>query len=149
MRKPNPLGTMGFLLLVVTMFPGRSVAQIDVSGEWANRVHEDQPHRVPGPNIGDYTGLPLNDDARLRADSWNASIYSAREHQTQPASVIYGFHGIANMRISKVVDDATQQVVAYKIFRSPGTGNTRMIWYPEYASKLRELLPKMPKTSTQ
>jgi hypothetical protein len=51
--------------------------------------------------------------------------------------------GMANMRISKIVDDATQQVVAFKIFRSPGTGGTgRMIWMderphpPEYAAHM-------------
>lgn len=119
----------------------RATAQIDLSGEWANRVHEDQPHRIPGPDIGDYSGLPLNDAARLRADSWDASIHSLREHQIQSYTAAYGSHGIANMRISKVVDDATQNVVAFKIFRSPGaTDMTRMLWLdgrahpPEYAA---------------
>src|SRR4029079_4751643 len=30
---------------------------IDLSGTWANRLHEDWIERAPGPAIGDYTGL--------------------------------------------------------------------------------------------
>jgi hypothetical protein len=47
--------------------PGRG---IDLSGEWAPRFHEDQPERIPGPDIGDYLGLPINAAGRLHADSW-------------------------------------------------------------------------------
>jgi hypothetical protein len=129
MQHPRGLRAVGFGLVVVALaFPCRALAQIDLSGEWAARLHEDQPHRFEGPSIGDYTGLPLNDAARLKADSWDASIQSLREHQLQPLTAIYGSHGIANLRISKIVDDASQEVVAYKIFRSPGTGGIRMFW---------------------
>jgi hypothetical protein len=126
-------------IAVAVLLHGQAFAQTDIAGEWASRLHEDQPHRQPGPHIGDYTGLPVNDAARLRADSWDASIQSVREHQDQPLTSVYGFHGIANLRVSKVVDPVTQQVVAYSIFRSPGTGGTRVIWMdgrarpPEYA----------------
>jgi hypothetical protein len=65
---------------------------------------------------------------------------SVREHQAQQYTPGYGFHGIANMRITKVVDDETQRLVAYKMFRSPGVGTSRIIWMdgrarpPEYAA---------------
>ena len=44
-------------------------AQVNLGGEWAPRMHEDQPDRGPGPELGDYTGLPINDGARLAADT--------------------------------------------------------------------------------
>jgi len=47
-------------------------AQTDFSGMWGQRYYEDQEERAPGGELGDYTGLPLNDAARLRADSWDA-----------------------------------------------------------------------------
>jgi hypothetical protein len=128
------------LVVVALALPARALAQVDLSGEWAARLHEDRPHRFEGPSIGDYTGLPLNDAARLKADSWDASIQSLREHQLQPLTAIYGSHGIANLRIAKVVDEATQAVVAYTMFRSPGTGGARTFWMdgrahpPEYAA---------------
>jgi hypothetical protein len=109
---------------------GAALAQVDISGEWAARLHEDRPHRLdpPGPSIGDYAGLPLNDAARLRADSWDASIYSVREHQTQPSSAVFGFHAPTGVRITKVIDDTTQQVVAYRLFRAAPSGTSRTIW---------------------
>ena len=55
-----------FLLLLTTLASGPAVAQVDPSGEWAPRFHEDQPERIPGPDIGDYLGLPINAAARLR-----------------------------------------------------------------------------------
>ena len=60
-------------------------AQVDFSGEWAPRFHEDQPERVPGPELGDYLGLPINDAARLRADSWDASMHDAARMAVPPA----------------------------------------------------------------
>src|SRR5687768_5403477 len=48
-------------------------AQMDLAGMWAQRFHEELPERGAGPEIGDYAGLPVNDAARLRADSWDAA----------------------------------------------------------------------------
>src|SRR5262245_44570430 len=78
-----------FLLLLVPATDAR--AQVDLSGELAARLHEEVLLRrdPPGPSLGDYTGLPVNDAARLKADSWDASILSLRERQTIPSSAIY------------------------------------------------------------
>jgi glyoxylase-like metal-dependent hydrolase (beta-lactamase superfamily II) len=91
-----------------------AAAQIDLSGEYAPRFHEDQPERIPGPEIGDYLGLPINDAARLRADSWDASLLTLPEHQCKPHPSDYGPRGPANLRIWKEVDTATQQVIAWR-----------------------------------
>jgi len=56
-------------------------AQIDLSGQWGNRVQEDQPWRGPGQEIGEFTGLPINAEARAKAESWTASIYTIPERQ--------------------------------------------------------------------
>ena len=80
----RPLVRAVGLLLLTIVWPGAAFAQRDLSGEWSARYHEDQEHRIPGPALGDYTGLPINDAARLKADSWDASILSLREHQAKP-----------------------------------------------------------------
>jgi hypothetical protein len=114
-------------------------AQIDLSGEWAPLFHEDQPERLPGPDIGDYLGLPITDAARLRADSWDASLLTLPEHQCKPHPSDYGMRGPANLRLWKEVDTATQQTVAWHthiIWQAP----ERTIWMdgrphpPEYAA---------------
>jgi glyoxylase-like metal-dependent hydrolase (beta-lactamase superfamily II) len=88
-------------------------AQVDLTGEWAARFHEDFLERIPGPDIGDYLGLPINDAARLRADSWDESIQTLPEWQCRPHPADYGSRGPADLRIWKDVDTATQQVIAY------------------------------------
>ncbi|HLK51713.1 MAG TPA: MBL fold metallo-hydrolase [Bryobacteraceae bacterium] len=88
-------------------------AQVDFVGEWAARYHEDQPERIPGPELGDYIGLPINDAARFRAESWDASIQTLPEWQCRPHPSDYGSRGPADLRVWKDVDPVTQRVVAY------------------------------------
>jgi hypothetical protein len=88
-------------------------AQEDPAGEWSPRYHEDQVERGPGPEIGDYTGLPLNDAARLRTDTWDASLMSLPENQCRPHGPEYEWRGPVGFRIWKEVDRSTQQLMAY------------------------------------
>src|SRR5512138_2185861 len=80
-------------------------AQIDLSGIWAPVFHEDQPERIPGPDIGDYAGLPITAAARMRGETWNASLLTLPEHQCKPHPSTYGFRGVGNLRISNAIDD--------------------------------------------
>src|SRR6266498_3062273 len=108
MRKASLLLLVSMMLLTVPSF-----GQVDPSGEWAPRFHEDQPERIPGPDLGDYLGLPINDAARLRADSWDASLLTLPEHQGKPHPADYGPRGPANLRIWKEVDKDSQRLTAY------------------------------------
>jgi hypothetical protein len=100
--------------LVVAGAPRPAFAQIDLSGIWAPVFHEDQPERIPGPDIGDYAGLPITDAARLRAETWDASLLTLPEHQCKPHPSTYGFRGVGNLRIWNVVDEATEQLVSIR-----------------------------------
>jgi hypothetical protein len=75
-------------------------AQVDLSGIWAPIMHEDQVERAPGPEIGDYLGLPINDAGRLRGETWDASILTMEEHTCKPHPSTYGFRGVGNLRIT-------------------------------------------------
>ena len=85
-------------------------------GEWSPRYHEDQPDRIPGPELGDYTGLPLTDGARLAADSWDASRLTLREHQCKVHNGPYILHGPIQFRIWEDKDPRTQQLVALQMY---------------------------------
>jgi glyoxylase-like metal-dependent hydrolase (beta-lactamase superfamily II) len=104
-----------------------ALAQVDFVGEWAPRFHEDQPERIPGPALGDYLGLPINDALRLRADSWDADLISMPERQCNPHPATYSFRGPANLRVSKEADPVTQDIVSYTIYGTFGRA-TRVIW---------------------
>ncbi|MGD2167231.1 MAG: hypothetical protein PVF63_03930 [Gammaproteobacteria bacterium] len=87
-------------------------AQKNLIGYWEPLFHEDFLERVPGPSIGDYAGLPITDAARLRGQSWDASLLSLPEHQCKPHPSTYGFRGVGDLRITEQIDDETEQVVA-------------------------------------
>jgi glyoxylase-like metal-dependent hydrolase (beta-lactamase superfamily II) len=72
-------------------------------------------------------GMPINDAGRLKADSWDAAILSAREHQAKPHPSTYSQRGPSNIRISKIVDSATQEIVAFEMYGTFGRA-TRTIW---------------------
>jgi glyoxylase-like metal-dependent hydrolase (beta-lactamase superfamily II) len=97
------------LLMVGVATP--AFAQVDLTGMWAPIFHEDQVERIPGPDVGDYAGMPINDALRLRADTWDASLLTLPEHQCKPHPSTYGFRGVGNLRISTEVDEKTQAIV--------------------------------------
>ena len=127
------------LFLTAGLMSIPAFAQRDPSGEWAPRFHEDQPERIPGPEIGDYLGIPINPAARLRADSWDASLLELPENQCRPHPSDYAWRGPANLRIWKDIDTATQETVAYHTHIS-WQAPERTIWMdgrahpPDYAA---------------
>jgi glyoxylase-like metal-dependent hydrolase (beta-lactamase superfamily II) len=100
-----------FFVVAFTAVPAS--AQIDFSGEWAPRMWEDQPERVPGPELGDYLGIPISEAARMRADTWDASIQTLPEWQCRPHSADYIWRGPSNLRISKEVDPVSREITAF------------------------------------
>jgi cyclase len=102
-------------------------AQVLLAGEWVPRTHEDQPERGPGPFLGDYLGLPINDAARQRAESWDASRLTLQEHQCRVHISPYIYRGPLALRIWEEKDPFTQQVVAIKNYISTYE-QTRTIW---------------------
>lgn len=114
MRRTARAGMAGSFLLVISALAGVSAwAQVDFSGEWAPRFYEDQPERVPGPELGDYLGLPVNDAARMRADTWSASLLTLPEWQCRPHSADYIWRGPSNLTIRKEIDPVSRRVTAF------------------------------------
>ncbi len=123
----------GAILAPATAWP-----QILLDGEWSPQFHEDQPERIPGPDLGDYLGLPINDAARLRAESWNASRLTLPEEQCRVHVSPYIYRGPLDLRIWQEKDPDTQQVIAIRNYISTWS-QFRTIWMdgrphpPEYA----------------
>jgi glyoxylase-like metal-dependent hydrolase (beta-lactamase superfamily II) len=102
---------------------------VDLAGEWvAHSRHEDEVHRIPGAELGDYAGFPLNDAGKLKAETWDASILSQPEQQARPHPAQYSMRGPGpNFRMLQVVDPATSRLVAYRISNLFGNAD-RTIW---------------------
>ncbi len=106
-----------------------SGATCDMSGEWSARSREDYEDRaLMGTHLGDYTGMPINDAARLYGHTWDASILSLTTQQGIPHPGQYFMRGPGpNFRMSKVLDEKTQEVVGYSVIGMWGRAD-RMIW---------------------
>ena len=97
------------LPLVLVLLTVPAFGDDDFAGEWAPLFHEDNPERLPGPELGDYMGIPINDAARLRGDSYDADRISVvTEYQCRPHGGDYSMRGLSNMRIDSIIDPVTQ-----------------------------------------
>jgi hypothetical protein len=119
----------GLLTVVAALFVASpAAAQVDFTGEWGPLYHEDRPERMPGPELGDYMGLPISDAARRAADSWDADRISVvTQYQCRPHSSDYGMRGLGNLRVWREINPANQQLTAFHTYM-PAWGSERTIW---------------------
>jgi hypothetical protein len=113
--------------LVTLLMPSSVMAQFDLTGSYNAIFHEDQPERIPGPSLGDYVGLPINESARAFAEAWDASRLTVPEHQCRAHSSPYILRGPLNMRIWDERNKETQQVVAIHLDIS-NFQQRRIVW---------------------
>jgi hypothetical protein len=100
----------------------------DISGMWSALVLEDWYDRLPGAGLGEYTGIPMNDAARQKAETWDASILSQPERQAQPHPAQYSFRGPRpNLSIDRIVDPVTREHIGYRTYGTFGNAD-RTIW---------------------
>ena len=65
MNNVTILRLAGAALLLAATLPAQDL----FDGEWSPLHHEDYNERIPGPDLGDFAGLPINDSARAFAES--------------------------------------------------------------------------------
>ena len=104
--------------LAVLAWASPAFAQADMDGTWQPRYHEDQPERIPGPELKDYLGLPINDAARQFADSWDPGRITLPEEQCRVHVSPYIYRGPTNLRIWEEKHPKTQDVLAPKHYHS-------------------------------
>jgi hypothetical protein len=91
-----------------------ALAQVELSGSYAPRLYEDYIERGPGSDLGDFTGVPLNDEARARALLYESTIPSMTERQCLALSPWVGLYRPLGLRIWSEVEDGGR-VVAWKL----------------------------------
>ena len=128
----NRARTAGLLLACVVLAFPPALAQenspVDLTGTWRWIPHEDERDRNPGAYPGDYRGVPLNDAARMRADTYDEEVNSTSSLlQCRPRSPGYQPKGLDPMRIDKVVDPVSRQLLAYRVSYEKTPGD-RVIW---------------------
>ena len=107
---------IGLALMLITIASARTAsAQVELSGSWAARNHEDALERGPGPYAVDYTGLPLNDEGRAKALSYSASQLAMIERQCGLWPPFYLVLGPFGMKIWNETDPISGTTIAWKI----------------------------------
>ncbi len=104
-----------FLLSAMALWNVPAAAQVDLSGNWASRHHQDWQDRAPGPDVVDYLGLPLNAEGRAKALSYTASVLSLPERQCLYYTPTYLVIGPAPFRMWEESDPITGRTLAWKI----------------------------------
>jgi len=104
----------GFGIVLTALLALPAFAQVDFTGEWAPLYHEDGPERLPGPELGDYTELPINAAARMAADTYDADRISVvPEYQCRPHGADYSMRGLGNLRIWRQIDQNSEKLIAF------------------------------------
>jgi hypothetical protein len=110
---------MRFRILAAVLFVGSpAFAQLDLTGIWSAVFHEDQPERIPGPELVDFLGLPINEAARQWALAWDPSRLTLPEHQCQVHTVAYMYRGPLLLRVWEERDPQTQDLIAIRQYIS-------------------------------
>ena len=87
-------------------------AQVDLSGWWVRRAQDDNGYsREPV----DLLGIPVNEDGRVKALSYDLAALSATERQCQMYTPFYALTGPFPLQFSSEHDPVTQKLVAWHI----------------------------------
>ena len=114
-------------IFIAALIPSVAFAQADFSGVWQPRYHEDLSERIPGPELRDYAGLPINENARQFADSWDPSRITLPEEQCRVHVSPYIYRGPMNLQVWEERDPKTRDLIAIKHYISTYE-QTRMIY---------------------
>ena len=98
-------------LMLLALAGGTTLfAQMDFAGDWAPVQDEDN---TGNPYVGEFLGIPMSRAGSLRAQAWNASLYTLPEWQCRPHGAMYISRGPSQVRIWKEVDPVSRQITAY------------------------------------
>lgn len=110
---------------------------IDIVGDWeqpnaggggggGGGYHEEPTDRGPGPDPGDYGGLPVNDAVRYKAQAYSPDWLTVPEHQCIPHPSTYQDRSPGGLTVIKIYDPVTQNLMAYQT--QGNYGLMRTIW---------------------
>ena len=110
MTRSVPALIAAFVLCLLTCRPAE--AQAEITGSWAARNHE----VLTGDGLPvDFTGIPLNEEGRIRALSYSESQLSMIERQCQGWPAFYMVQGPFGLKIWSDSDPVKGAVISYTI----------------------------------
>lgn len=92
-----------------------AAAEIDLSGSWAAKNHEDAMERLAGPRPDDWTGVPFNASGRAKALNYSQSVISMPERTCWFYTQWQLAMGPFGLRIGSQTDPLTGKILAWTI----------------------------------
>ena len=92
-----------------------AAAQIDLSGSWQSKNHEDALERGAGPNPGDFTGIPFNASGRAFALTNSQSQLSMPERICAFYSQWHMMVGTFGVKIWNETDSVTGKTIRWVV----------------------------------
>ena len=105
--------TLNLALVLCLSYP--ALAEIDLSGSWTAKNHEDAMERGAGPNPDDWAGLPLNDSGRARALLFSQSTISMPERICWFQTQWHVAAGPFSLRMWAEADPLTGRTIAWVV----------------------------------
>jgi hypothetical protein len=104
-------------------------ASVELTGSWQMTNDEERLVRIdPGPELGNFTGFPLNAAGKQKALAWNSTIQAVPEHQGRPHAGAYSMRGPnPSPHIGEIIDPATRRLLGYTLTGLFENAN-RTIW---------------------
>jgi hypothetical protein len=90
-----------------------ALAEIDLSGSWSSKNHEDAMERGAGPNPDDWAGLPFNEYGRAKALAFSQSTISMPERICWFQTQWHIAAGPFSLRIWSEQDPVTGKTLAW------------------------------------
>jgi len=99
-------------VLLCLAFAAPAFAQVELAGSWAARNHE----FLAGDGLPvDFTGIPLNEEGRIRALSYSESQLAMTERQCQGWPAFYFVQGPFGLKIWSETDPVKGAVISWTI----------------------------------
>lgn len=102
------------LAALPTLAPPSVSAQSILDGVYTPIFDEDVVERLPGPEQGEYMGLPISEAGRQVARTYDAGELTLQDWQCRPHPSFFGIRELGQVRIWQELDPQTLQQVALR-----------------------------------
>lgn len=102
-------------LMCAAFGPMNAQAQTNLAGSWTSGFYQDWQVRAPGPDVVDYTGMPINEEARAVALNYSADQIAMPERQCLKYAPDYLVTGGGTFTMWPDYDPLTGKVIAWNV----------------------------------
>jgi hypothetical protein len=103
-------------------------AQVDLAGQWQTINHLEARTRGPGPDLGDYLGIPLNDEGRAAALTFSYSMVSMTERMCMYNSQNLLTNDAPSLEIARINDPVNGNLIGWKLSGGGSVRDPMPIW---------------------